>query len=78
MVDLRKCEPEPSNMLAELFNMCLKKSCFIDCSKVFSVVPVFKNVGERYMAKAYCPVNLLSVVCIILKKLVENTILGNN
>ena len=68
MVDLRKCEPELSYILGELFNMCLKESCSIDCSKFLSVVPVFKNVGERYMAKTYCPVNLLSAVCIILKR----------
>ena len=36
--------------------------CFPDCWKVSSVVPVFKNVGERSTAKNYCPVSLLSVV----------------
>ena len=36
---------------------CLKESCFPDCWKVSSVVPVFKNVGERSTAKNYCPVN---------------------
>ena len=34
MVVLRKCEPELSNILAELFNMCLKESCLPDCWKV--------------------------------------------
>ena len=34
-----------SNALAELFNKCLKESCFPDCYKVSSVVLVFKNVG---------------------------------
>ena len=33
-------------VLAKLFNKCLKESCFPDCWKVSSVVPVFKN-GER-------------------------------
>ena len=47
MVVLNNCEPELSDIMAELFNMCLKKSCFGDCRKVLSVVPVFKNVGER-------------------------------
>ena len=28
---LKYCEPELSHILAELFNMCLKKSCFPDC-----------------------------------------------
>ena len=53
VVVLKNCEPELSYILAELFNMCLKESCFPDCWKVSSVVPVFKNVGERSTAKNY-------------------------
>ena len=62
VVVLKNCEPELSYILAELFNKCLKESCFPDCWKVSSVVPVFKNVGERSTAKIYRPVSLLSVV----------------
>ena len=51
VVDLNNCEPELSYILAELFHMCLKESCFPDCWKVSFVVPVFKNVGERSTAK---------------------------
>ena len=51
VVVLKNCEPELSYILAELFNKCLKESCFPDCWKVLSVVPVFKNVGERSTAK---------------------------
>ena len=40
---LKNCEPELSYILAKLFNMCLKESCFSDCWKVSSVIPVFKN-----------------------------------
>ena len=58
VVVLRTCEPEISYLLAELFNKCLKESWFPDCWKVLSVVPVFKNVGERSTAKNYCPVSL--------------------
>ena len=58
---LKNCELELSYILAELFNKCLKESCFPDCWKVSSVVPVFKNVGERSTAKNYHPVSLLSV-----------------
>ena len=47
VVVLKNCEPELSYILAELFNKCLKESCFPDCWKV---VPVFKNVGERSTA----------------------------
>ena len=51
VVVLKNCEPELSYILAELFNKCLKESCFPDCWKVSSVVPAFKNVGERSSAK---------------------------
>ena len=51
VVVLKKCEPELSYILAELFNKCLKESCFPDCWKVSSVFPVFKNGGER---STYC------------------------
>ena len=56
---LKNCEPELSYILAKLFNKCLKDSSFPDCWKVSSVVPVFKNVGERSTAKNYRPVSLL-------------------
>ena len=62
VVVLKNCESELSYILAELFNMCLKESCFLDCWKVSLVVPVFENVGERSTAKSYHPVSLLSVV----------------
>ena len=38
-------------MLAKLFNMYLKESCFPDCWKVSLVVPVFKNVGKGLLLK---------------------------
>ena len=31
VVILKNCEPELSYILAELFNMCPKESCFPDC-----------------------------------------------
>ena len=73
-VVLKNCEPELSYILAELFNKCLKECCFPDCWKVSSVVPVFKNVGERSTAKNYRPVSLLSVVSKVFEKLVNNRI----
>ena len=77
VVVLKNCEPELSYILAELFNKCLKESCFSDCWKVSSVVPVFKNVGERSTAKNYCPVSLLSVVSKVFEKLVIVIIFKN-
>ena len=38
------------------------------------MVPVFKNVGERFTAKNYHPVILLSVVSKVIEKLVNNRI----
>ena len=72
VVVLKNCEPELSYILAKLFNMCLKESYFPDCWKVSSVVPVFKNVGERSNAKNYCPVSVPFVVTKIFEKLVNN------
>ena len=71
MVVLKNCEPELSYILAKLFNNCLKESCFPDCWKVSLVVPIFKNVGERFTAKNYRPVSLLSVVSKVFEKFVN-------
>ena len=68
VVVLKNCEPKLSYILAELFNMCLKESCFTDCWKVSLVVPAFKNLGERSAAKNYHPVSLLSVVSKVFEK----------
>ena len=77
VVVLKNCEPELSYILAELFNKCLKESCFPHCWKVSSVVPIFKNVGENSTAKHYCPVSLLAVVSKVFEKLVNNRILNH-
>ena len=77
VVVLKICEPELSYILAKLFNMSLQESCFPDCWKVSSVVPVFKNLGERSAAENYCPVTLLSVVSKVFEKLVNNRIVDH-
>ena len=77
VVVLNNCERELSYIVAELFNKCLKQSCFLDCWKVSSVVPVFKNVGERSTAKNYCPVSLLSVVSKVFEKLANDRIVDH-
>ena len=77
VVVLKNCVPERSYILAELFNNCLKESCFPGSWKVSSVVPVFKNVGEKSVAKNYCPVSLLSVVSKIFEKLINNRIVDH-
>ena len=65
---LKNRKAELSYILAELFNMCPKES---------SVVPIFKNVGERSIAKNYHPASLLSVVSKVFEKLVNNRIDGH-
>ena len=65
---LKNCEPELSYIIAEIFSMCLKESCFLIGS------PVFKNVGERYTAKNCHPVSLLYVVSKVFEKLLNNRI----
>ena len=67
VVVLKNFEPELSYILVELFNKCLKESCFPACWKVSLVVPVLKNVGERRSAAS-----LLSVVSKVFEKLVNN------
>ena len=74
---VRNCEPNLSYILAELINRCLKQSCFPDCWRVSSLVPVFKNVGERSIAKSYDPVSVLFVVSKVLEKLINNRIVDH-
>ena len=54
VVVLKNYEPELSYILAELFNKCLKESCFSDSWKASRVVPEFKNVGGGSTAKNCC------------------------
>ena len=77
VVVLNNCEPELSYILSKFFKNCLKESCFPDCWKVSSVVPLFKNVGERSTAKNHRPVSLLSVVSKVFEKLVNNRIVDH-
>ena len=49
-----------------------KDSCFPDCWKFSSVIPVIQTVEERSAAKNYCPVSLISVVSKVFEKLVSD------
>ena len=77
VVVLKNSEPELFYIIAELFNNCLKDSCFPDCWKVSSVAPVFKNIVERSTDKNYCPVSLFSVVSKVFEKLENNRIVDH-
>ena len=77
VVVLKNCDPELSNILAELFQMSLKESCFPDCWQVSSVVPRFSECWERSKAKNNRPVSLLSVVSKVFEKLGNNRIVDH-
>ena len=77
VVVLKQCEPGLSYILAELFNKCLNKSCFPDCWKVSSVIPVFKNFWEESTANNFCPVGLLSMVSKVFEKPLNNRIVDH-
>ena len=74
---IKNCEPELSYILVELFNKCLKESCFPDCGKVSSVVSVFKIFGEKCAPKNYPPDSLHSEVSEVFEKLVTNRIVDH-
>ena len=74
---VRNYEPKLSYVLDELLNKFRKQSCFPDSWKLSSLVPVYKNVGERSIAKNYDPVSVLFVVSKVLEKLVNNRIVDH-
>ena len=73
VVVLKNCEPQLSYILADLFMMCLKESCFPDCWKVSSVV-LESLIGSPCI---YRPVSLLSVDSKVFEKLVNNKIVDH-
>ena len=77
VIVLKNCELELSYILAELFNMCLKESCFPGCWKISSAVPVFKNFEERLTAKSHRPVSILSLVSKAFGKFVKNNLVNH-
>ena len=77
VVLVRNYEPKLSYMLAELLNKFRKQSCFPDSWKLSSLVPVYKNVGERSIAKNYDPVSVLFVVSKVLEKFVNNRVVDH-
>ena len=55
----------------------IRSLCFPDCSRVSSVVPVFKNIGERPTVKNYSSVSLLSVISKVFLKFLDNRIVDH-
>ena len=77
VVVAKDSEPKLFYIIAELVNNCLKESCFPDCWKVSSAVPVFKNIVERSTDQNYRPVSLFSVVSEVFEKLANNRIVDH-
>ena len=53
VVVLKNCEPKLSYILTQLSIMCLRESCFPDCWKVLTVVPVFKACVHYFLSNFY-------------------------
>lgn len=51
VVVLKDCGLSLSYISADIFNMYLEESYFTDCQRVLFVVPMFKHVDERYVAR---------------------------
>ena len=77
VVVVKDSEPELFYIIAELVKNCLKESCFPDCWKVSSAVPVFKSIVERSTDQNYHPVSLFSVVSEVPEKLANNRIVDH-
>ena len=69
---LQRCSPELSPVLAKLYRKCLVESCFPSCWKYPSVVPAYKNQGERSDPGNYRPISLLPIVSKIFEFLINN------
>ena len=69
VVVLKNCEPELSSILAELFSMFLKESCFADCCRVSSVTQYLIMLGRGLWLK---PTALLVFFLWLIVKSLEN------
>ena len=70
---LKNCETELSYILAELFNKCLKESCFQDCGSFRQWFLYLRMLGKGLLLKTTA-LSLLSVVNKVFEKLVNNRI----
>ena len=71
VVVLQRCSPELAPLLSKLFNKLLSESCFPSCWKSASVVPVYKNSGERSDPRNYRPISLLPVISKVFESIIN-------
>ena len=69
---LKKCSAELSPVLSKLYNKCLAESCFPTHWKFSTVVPAYKNSGERSDPGNYRPISLLPITSKVFETLINN------
>ena len=77
VIVLQMYSPELSYVLSKLFNKCLVESSFPSCWKCPSVVPVFKNSGERSDPWNYCPISFLPIISKVFESLINGALVSH-
>ena len=77
VIVLQMYSPELSYVLSKLFNKCLVESSFLSCWKCPSVVPVFKNSGERSEPQNSQLISLLPVISKVFESLINGALVSD-